>query len=265
MSRGRWGAREAAACWEALVDLVVPTTCAGCGVAGGGQLCQPCREALDVRPARTTPVPSPPGLPATTALAGYAGALRAMILGYKERGRHSLGAVLGDRLAEVVVAAVRGRAVPVLLLPVPCTAEAARRRRGDHMLRLANRCARAMRRRGWSVAVASPLVARPRADSSELSARARAVAAGSAFTLRRREAIAVGAALRAGAVPVLLDDVITTGATLAAAAVTLRTGGVDVRHAAVLAATRRRSVSGGRCTPSGADDHPAGGDLRNLA
>jgi predicted amidophosphoribosyltransferase len=39
---------------------------------------------------------------------------------------------------------------------------------------------------------------------------------------------------------VIVDDVVTTGATLAAAAARLHAGEVDARVAAVLAATRRR-------------------------
>ena len=131
------------------------------------------------------------------------------------------------------------------------------------MARLAGRAASVLRGRGWTVAVASPLAALPRVDSAELSAFDRARAAGTAFAIRRGPARTVARAVRAGAVPVLVDDIVTTGATLAAAATLLRAGGVDVRHAAVLAATRRHCVSDRRCTPSGGDDHPPGGDLGN--
>jgi predicted amidophosphoribosyltransferase len=52
-----------------------------------------------------------------------------------------------------------------------------------------------------------------------------------------RDAVAAGARL------VVVDDVLTTGATLAAVAQRLRSAGVDAPVAAVLAATQRRVVA----------------------
>jgi predicted amidophosphoribosyltransferase len=177
------------------------------------------------------------------ALAAYDGALRAALLAYKERGRHELAAVLGDRLAGVVGAALPGGR-RVLLMPVPATAAAARRRQGDHMARLARRAARTLRAGGWRAEVVQPLRALPRPDSAELSSAARARAAEHAFALRRGRLPAVRRAVVAGAVVVLLDDVITTGVTLRAAAERLRCADVEVPVAVVLAATQRRGSTG---------------------
>ncbi|NJC64953.1 ComF family protein [Planosporangium flavigriseum] len=227
--------------WSALVDLVLPAECAGCAAAAGhgGGLCADCVAALAAaRPARVRPQPEPPGLPRCVALAAYAGSLRAAILAYKERGRHGLAGPLGDRLADVVAAAVVPG--PVLLVPVPATATASRDRYGDHMLRLARRAARALTRRGWQAGVACPLRARPRPDSAELSSVDRLRAAEAAFVLVPGRLAAVTAAVRGGVRLVVVDDVVTTGATLAAVAARLRAAALDVQVAAVLAATQRR-------------------------
>nr|BFE65286.1 hypothetical protein GCM10020063_098120 [Dactylosporangium thailandense] len=187
------------------------------------------------RPQRTSPDPSPEGMPVTFALAAYAGAVRRAIVQYKEKNRHELSGVLGAQLGRVVDRAVAGG--PVVLVPVPATAAAVRRRHGDHMLRLARAAARG--RPG--VAIARPLRALPRHDdSAELTAARRAVAARHAFAVRPRPAAALRALVnREGAAVVLLDDIVTTGVTLAAAAERLAGAGVRVDGAAVLAATQR--------------------------
>jgi predicted amidophosphoribosyltransferase len=182
-------------------------------------------------------------LPRSVALAAYAGTLRAAILAYKERGRHTLAGPLGDRLADVTLAALGGPPAPVLLCPVPATTAAARQRYGDHMVRLARRTARELTRRGRPTRVVYPLRARPRPDSAELSSEDRLRLAPDAFTLMPARLPAVRAAVAAGSRLVLVDDVVTTGATLAAIAIRLREAGVDAPVAAVLAATQRR-VSG---------------------
>jgi predicted amidophosphoribosyltransferase len=236
-----------AGAWAALVDLVLPARCAGCDAAGArGGLCGACHTAFAAaNPARVRPEPAPPGLPRCLALAAYAGALRNALLAYKERDRRELTGVLGDRLAAVVAAALGGPRHAVLV-PVPATVAAARRRQGDHMSRLARRAARRLRAAGWRVQVAYPLRALPRADSAGLSSAARAQVAGQSFTLRPERLPALLRPVRAGAVVVLVDDVVTTGATLCANAQRLRAAGVDVPVAAVLAATQRQAGNQGR-------------------
>src|SRR5262249_50631768 len=96
-----------------------------------------------------------------------------------------------------------------------------------------------LRRAGLPVAVATPLRALPKPDAAPLDREARALAAREAFAPRSGRADALRAVADAGVV-VLLDDVVTTGATLAAAARCLSDAGVRVAFAATLAATRLR-------------------------
>ncbi|MFJ8577117.1 ComF family protein [Micromonospora sp. NPDC093277] len=223
--------------WSDLTDLVLPAGCAGCadrvqGLAQG--FCPRCIGELEaLHPAPTRPDPAPPDLPPCVALGPYAGALREGLLAYKERGRHGLARPLGALLAEVVAAAV-GPARPVNLVPVPDTARAARTRYGDHLGRLTGHVAARLRAAGWPVRVLRPLRALPRPDSVVLDSAGRAAAAEAAFRLRRS-----GGAPVAGPV-VLLDDIVTTGATLAAVSRILRPVGMTPKAAAVLAATQKR-------------------------
>jgi predicted amidophosphoribosyltransferase len=229
----------------ALIDLVLPAACAGCGSTGGAAaLCRPCVAALTaVRPQRVRPDPEPAGLPPTFALAAYDGAVRGALLQYKEKGRHGLSAALGDQLARVVARGIH-RDRPVLLVPVPATAAAIRQRHGDHVVRLAERAARTLRHQGRPAAVAAALRALPKSDSAELTALERAQAAKTAFAARPGRLPAVRAAAAGGAVVVLVDDIVTTGSTLVAAADRLAGGGITVGYAAVIAATQRRGSSG---------------------
>ncbi|WP_433393989.1 ComF family protein [Micromonospora sp. KLBMP9576] len=220
---------------------MLPVDCAGCrerrpGLRHG--VCPECVAALGgLRPRAVRPTPAPPGLPPCVALGPYAGPLREALLAYKDHGRHGLARPLGALLAEVVAAAVGG-VRPVTLVPVPDTAAAARARYGDHLGRLTRHCADRLRRAGWQVRVRRPLRALPRPDSVTLDSAGRAAAAESAFRIRPRLA---GPPDPATAV-VVLDDILTTGATLSAVGRALTVGGLPPAVAAVLAATEKRHV-----------------------
>ncbi len=223
----------------ALSDLLFAGGCAGCGQSGRGSLCGGCRaELAGGYPGPTRPTPAPPGLPPCYALGGYAGVLREVLVGYKDRGRYPLAAPLGALLADVVAATGVPRSRPVLLVPIPDTAAAARARYGDHLRRLTEATTTALRRAGWSAAPAPALAARPRPDSTHLDRAARAAVAAGAFRPRPRVLSALARAADTGVAVILVDDILTTGATLAAAARVLAGGGVTPHAAAVLAATR---------------------------
>ena len=205
----------------ALLDLVLPRDCAGCR-APGSTLCAACRDELRASPWQHHPTPSPPGLPPVVAAAVYGGVVRAVLLAHKERGRTTLAGPLGGALAGA--AAVFGPSV--VLVPVPSAPSAVRARGHDHARRLAVQAARRC-----GVPTACLLVGVRRvADQSGLDAGTRVANLSGALGVRRPvEGLRV----------VVVDDVVTTGATLAEAARALREGGADVVGAAVVAATLR--------------------------
>ena len=230
---------------EALLDLVLPGGCAGCGEPAG-LLCVDCAEALGAPARPAWPVPAPPDLPPPWAVATYAGPVRAMVLAHKEDGRLALARPLGDALARAVRAALvappgQGRR-PVTLVPVPSRRAAVRARGHDPTLRMARRAAVTLRHGGIPVRVA-PVVrpARGLADQAGLDAAARAANLAGALAVPPR-----WARLVAGRPVVVLDDVVTTGASLAETARVLRVAGAEVVAAAVVGATARRSPPDGR-------------------
>ncbi|GLZ54822.1 double zinc ribbon domain-containing protein [Actinomycetospora sp. NBRC 106378] len=226
------------AAWRALLDLLLPTPCGGCDavVEPGHGLCAGCRAEL----ARPVPAPDLAGLPPAMALAPYRGAPRRAVIAYKERGRRDLARPLAAALAAALAEAFpRG---PCLLVPAPSRPGAARARGGDHMLHLARTVAAGT---GHVVLPALALSWRAR-DSVGLDARARAANLAAHLRVRRR--------LRA--VPdddrpvVLLDDVLTTGATALACGRALADAGRPVGLVLVITAVgaRRPVVPGGRPT-----------------
>ena len=220
-----------------LLDLVLPRTCAGCAVPGPG-LCGTCRALLRA-PAvgLVRPQPCPPGLPHVAAFLPYGGPVQRLLLAHKERGRLHLTAPLGRALASAVLVHGRG---PVVLCPVPSSPKAVRQRGHDHAMRLARAAAAALRAEGVPARAARLLVpGRSVVDQAGLSAGQRAANVRGALR---------GTGSPSGRV-VVVDDVVTTGATLVEAARALTVAGHQVAGAAVVAATSRRRPSPGRVTP----------------
>ena len=217
--------------WRDVGDLVLPAECGGCGRART-VLCPRCRTALGgAAPCRVRPDPEPPGLPVVHAAARYTDETRAALLAHKERGVLALAGPLGEALAGAVRAGLReagagggegrsaGAREPVLLVPVPSARRAVRARGHDPARRIALAAAGVLRRTGTPARVLAVLRQRHAvADQSGLGARQRrdnlagalAVAPGGARLLGGREPV------------VLVDDLMTTGASLAEAARAVR-------------------------------------------
>ena len=214
--------------WSALLDLVLPRVCPGCGASllGRAPVCARCLAALAEPAVRAAPRPCPAGLPPTWAVAAYDAPVRDLVVAHKERGRLALSAPLAVALAR---AAARSR--PDVLVWVPSSRRAIRSRGYDHARRLAVRAARLLG------VPAVPVLAAVRrvADQAGLSAAARAANLDGAFAAHPNAATVL-----AGYRVVVVDDVMTTGATLAEAARALRAAGLDVRGGAVVAAGLRR-------------------------
>jgi len=203
--------------------------CAGCLVP----LTAPARPAW--------PRPSPAGLPPPYAVAVYDGSTRDFLLAYKERGVVGLRRSLGRALGAAVVAALPD-AEPVWVVPVP-SRRVARRQRGDDVVAgLARHASLLARRQGRHVQLLPALRhLRAVADSAGLDARQRARNLSGAFGLRR----GAGDLVRGTAV-IVVDDLITTGATAVECAAALRGAGARVLAVATVAATARRADRSGR-------------------
>ncbi|WAL40342.1 ComF family protein [Brevibacterium sp. BRM-1] len=199
-----------------LLDLVVPRSCAGCG-AETVTLCADCAAGLDSPLISQVPRY---GTRTVVAAGEYAGVLRAGLVGYKEHDRRDLVRILGLLLARAVVGALEARplaALPVLLVPVPSARRAVRRRGADHVAALAAQAALVLGAEGLRARPAPVLEVRAHRDQVGFGARQRRRNVRGSHGLRPGTG-AVVARWPGRARIVLVDDIATTGATLAEAA-----------------------------------------------
>jgi predicted amidophosphoribosyltransferase len=231
------------------LDLVLAHGCAGCGAARA-VWCADCAAVLSGEPFVAWPTPAPRELPVPYAMVPYEGVGRRALLAHKEDGRLALARPLGETLATTVraaaAAAAGARAQPtsgpapragLVLVPVPSRRAAVRERGHDATLRLARVAAARLRYDGVEVRVAPVLMfARRLADQAGLTAAGRRVNLAGAYFVPDRLCQLVHAAP-----VVVVDDVITSGATLAEAARALAAAGADVVAVATVAATVRRT------------------------
>lgn len=202
--------------------LLLPITCAGCDEPDV-TLCEPCTAALAPRPS-VRPIDAPGGAVPVWSGLRFDGVTARVVRAIKEDGRTPLARALAPALAAAVA---RLEAPDAVLVPVP-TSRAAFRRRGFRVPDLiaarahlpVARLLRPVRRTG---------------DQRSLDREER----------RRNVAQSLSARDAASRRVIVLDDVVTTGATLEEAVRALRAAGAAVVGAVTVAATPRR-VNGPR-------------------
>lgn len=167
------------------------------------------------------------------ALTRYGGPVRAAILAGKEKGRRDLPPQLGRAFAAGLerLLVINVISEPVWLVPAPSKPSAARRRGGDPVTRMAIAAAQILDANGRQVAVAPCLTtAAGVRDSVGLDDIDRLANLQGRIKFRTTAAAPVGRSV------LLLDDVLTTGATTVTAARVLAEHGHQIQAVLVLAA-----------------------------
>lgn len=207
-----------------LADVTVGARCASCTAPALG-LCADCLRAI--RPV--------PGIvresPCRVIAAGeYDGALRSAIIAWKERGRFTVERPLAHLLAASLLALDPDP--PWRLVPIPSRPDRRRARGADVVEDLARRSSKLLRGTGVDARVAPCLtLVRSVLDQAGLSAAARGGNVRGSLVARW---------VPAGSL-VVVDDVVTTGATLGEAVRALRVTGAEVVGSAVVAHRPLRS------------------------
>ncbi|WP_168220049.1 MULTISPECIES: ComF family protein [unclassified Salinibacterium] len=215
--------------------VLLPVTCAGCG-GPDRALCAECCTALDGplirRRLKAASGEHPSSLPEldTVSAVAYEGTVRSALLAFKEQGRTDVAGALAVSFARAVEAALddhRGRvpnASGIVLCPVPQGAASARARGYDPVRMLARRIT------GRRV---PPLLRRVAPSGTQKLLGIEDRLRNARGTLRARHALH-------GMEVLLIDDVVTSGATLLEAARAVWEAGGEVIGAAALAATPLR-------------------------
>jgi ComF family protein len=201
-----------------LADVAVGARCAACENPALG-LCDACTAAIRPRPlvVRTDPC-------VVVSSGEYDRELRSALIAWKERGRFTVERPLAHLLAAAV--AVLDPEPPIHLVPIPSRPDGRRSRGADVVADLGRLAARLTRSVGMDVRLTQSLtVVRNVRDQAGLSSAERAANLRGAFAARRAPAGSV----------VVIDDIVTTGATLTEAVRALSGRGAQVVGAATVA------------------------------
>ncbi len=200
---------------DVLTSAIFGSQCLGCA-RPGRPWCGDCLAALQE-------LPDPylvPGDPDTVACCPYEGLIAEAIVGFKDRNVSVLGPVLADMIA-LGVLTLNAQAV---LVPAPSAPAAVRRRGFDHTAVLAALAAERLGLRSRSV-----LKSRRRKDQAGLSTTARRRNLDNSMWVPFHDEEAV----------IVIDDVRTTGTTLAECERALRAAGFEVVGKVVVASAHR--------------------------
>ncbi len=207
-----------------MLDALCPPFCAACGHVGA-EICRTCRCTI-VEELRSNRVFSS-SVAAQTVVAGFDGRIRDVISGMKFKHHRGAARYLGGLIARQLIndGVVPGCDVEAVTW-VPTTKRRLRERGFDPSEVMA---------RVVGAQLGLPVVRTlDRVDSGEQKTRTRLERwNGPGFRGRQTRCDRV----------VLIDDIITTGATIAAASGALRTAGVSHIHIAAVAATPRRRAA----------------------
>jgi len=207
-----------------VLDLALPSQCAGCG-REGDPLCVECAPALDARLSLPpgVPVGLPGDIPAPLAqvewCSSFSGVARRALHQLKYAGDRRIAVPLGRAVARRWQRAGVGGDV---LVPVPASQDRVRERGYDQAVLIAREAGR-----GLGLPVLEDLLERSRTTAAQFDLDRASRAGNVARAFRIRE----GASLPRGSGPdgapwiVLVDDVMTTGSTLAACAWPLMAAG----------------------------------------
>jgi ComF family protein len=214
-----------------LLDVLLPPACPGCGREGAA-VCSKCLPSLARRRDEPPGVPlglattQPRGLVQLEWCCSYSGVARAALAALKYDGELRLVDVLAEQMAARWGRAGIGGDV---LVPVPVHAARLKERGFDQAELLARAAGRLLK---MPVATVLERAARTAAQHS-LGRRARAANVGGAFSIK-----AGGRRQVSGGWIMLVDDVVTTGATLSGCAAALYAAGAHAVSGLALARER---------------------------
>jgi ComF family protein len=218
------------ACWAEFPALS-GYACVRCGDAldedSGTGLCRACRLA-------------PPPFVRAVAAAPYQGRVRDAIHALKYGRQHPAARVLGSVLARAIAELASDAPAELLVVPVPLHRAKYAQRGFNQSRALAQQALRALAKSNpaWRLTLAPSALMRhkPTASQAGLSPRERRINLRGAFSVSDPAAVA-------GKDILLIDDILTTGATVRAAALALRRAGAASVWVATLARARRTFIA----------------------
>lgn len=231
-----------------LLALLWPCACIVCG-APDREVCDTCVSRLRARAGRSHTVLAPNGIEVRV-FGAYDGAVKELLVACKHRSLVRFAPLLGELLSGPLQEAVRlrrGRS-PVLIVTAPSRVQKVRARGFRHVDLMVRA---ALRRRGGPVARDDPQPILIPGALKALAGRTGQVGLRAGERTRNANLVRVPRHMRGrlrGREIVLVDDIVTTGATLEAAAGALAAAGAQVIAAVVLCSVERRDLPQGSAT-----------------